>query len=96
MLDKFNTETKTIGWQPSCGCDAGDPVRATVLDPFFGAGTTGIITDRLNRDCIGIELSEPYLLMAKKRLRKVGGLFSKVVISMARPTLKPDIATGVG
>ncbi len=34
---------------------AGCPVGGTVLDPFFGAGTTGLVADRLGRDCIGIE-----------------------------------------
>jgi DNA modification methylase len=28
---------------------AGCPVGGTVLDPFFGAGTTGLVADRLGR-----------------------------------------------
>jgi tRNA G10 N-methylase Trm11 len=58
----------TLGWQPSCTCDAGEPVPATVLDPFFGAGTTGIVARSLGRDCIGIELNPDYVEMARRRL----------------------------
>jgi DNA modification methylase len=59
---------KTIGWRPSCSCNAGDPIPATVLDPFLGAGTTALVADRLGRDCIGIELSPAYAAMAKRRI----------------------------
>jgi hypothetical protein len=58
---------QTIGWRASCDCAAGDPVPATVLDPFLGAGTTALVADRLGRDCIGIELSPAYAAMAERR-----------------------------
>jgi len=32
----------------------------TILDPFFGSGTTGIACKKLNRSCIGIDLSKSY------------------------------------
>jgi len=47
---------------------AGCPVGGTVLDPFFGAGTTGLVADRLQRDCIGIELNPEYAAMAQARI----------------------------
>lgn len=47
---------------------AGCPVGGTVLDPFFGAGTTGLVADRLQRDCIGIELNPEYAAMAERRI----------------------------
>jgi len=47
---------------------AGCPVGGTVLDPFFGAGTTGLVADRLQRDCIGIELNPAYAAMARARI----------------------------
>lgn len=54
---------------------AGCPVGGTVLDPFFGAGTTGLVADRLQRDCIGIELNPEYAAMAQSRIeRDRGGL----------------------
>jgi DNA modification methylase len=58
---------------------AGCPAGGTVLDPFFGAGTTGLVADRLQRDCIGIELNPEYAEIAQKRLGKDGGMFSEVL-----------------
>lgn len=46
------------------------PVGGTVLDPFFGAGTTGLVAHRLNRNTVGIELSKSYCEMALRRLRE--------------------------
>jgi DNA modification methylase len=57
---------------------AGCPVGGTVLDPFFGAGTTGLVADRWNLDCIGIELNPEYAEIARKRLCNDGGMFSEV------------------
>ena len=39
-----------------------------VLDPFMGSGTTGVISKRLNRNFIGIELEEKYFEIADKRI----------------------------
>ena len=61
---------KTIGWLPSCQCSC-DPVPAVVLDPFFGAGTTGLVAKKLGRHFIGIELNEAYIDMAQKRIAAV-------------------------
>jgi site-specific DNA-methyltransferase (adenine-specific) len=40
----------------------------TVLDCFFGSGTTGKVAKQLNRQFIGIEISPKYLEIAKKRI----------------------------
>lgn len=40
----------------------------TVLDPFMGSGTTGCACKELNRNFIGIELSENYFNIAKNRI----------------------------
>ena len=47
---------------------AGCPVGGVVLDPFFGAGTTGLVAKKHGRDCIGIELNPEYVAIAEKRL----------------------------
>ncbi len=47
---------------------AGCPEGGTVLDPFFGAGTTGLVCQQLNRNCIGIELNPEYVKIAERRL----------------------------
>ena len=57
---------------------AGCPPNGTVLDPFFGAGTTGLVADRLQRNCIGIELNPAYALMARNRINDESPLFADV------------------
>jgi DNA modification methylase len=54
--------------------------RGTVLDPFGGAGTTGLVADRLQRDAILIELNPEYAAMAKDRLEGDGPLFAEVAL----------------
>lgn len=58
---------------------AGCPAGGVVLDPFFGAGTTGLVADRLGRDCIGIEINAAYRDIAIERLRRDAGMLADVV-----------------
>ena len=53
---------------PELCIKAGSREGDTILDPFFGAGTTGFMAQRLGRKWIGIELSEDYIKIAEKRL----------------------------
>ena len=55
------------------------PKGGTVLDPFGGAGTTGLVADRLGRDAILIELNPDYADMAERRIKADAGLFASVV-----------------
>ena len=57
---------------------AGCPKGGTVLDPFGGSGTTGLVANNLGRNAILIELNEEYVKIAKKRLGEDLGLFSEV------------------
>ena len=41
---------------------------ATVLDPFMGSGTTGVACVQMGRRFIGIEISEEYFEIAKRRI----------------------------
>ena len=50
---------------------AGCPIGGTVLDPFFGSGTTGRVAESLNREYIGIELNPKYIEIEHKRLSNV-------------------------
>jgi DNA modification methylase len=47
---------------------AGCPEGGTVLDPFFGAGTTGLVAKKHARNYIGIELNPSYIEIAERRL----------------------------
>jgi len=57
---------------PELCIKAGCPLGGTVLDPFFGAGTTGMVAKQLGRDFIGIELNPKYCEMAKRRIAQAG------------------------
>lgn len=57
---------------------AGCPAGGMVLDPFGGAGTTGLVADRMGRDAILIELNPDYAAMAEARLARDMGLFASV------------------
>lgn len=48
---------------------AGCPAGGVVMDPFFGAGTVGMVAAKLGRPCIGIELNPEYADMARSRIR---------------------------
>lgn len=41
-----------------------------VLDPFMGAGTTGVACKALNRPFIGVEKNEEYFIHAKERINE--------------------------
>lgn len=49
---------------------AGSEKGDTVLDPFFGSGTTGAVAKRLGREYIGIELNSKYCEKARERIEK--------------------------
>jgi hypothetical protein len=54
---------------------AGCPENGIVLDPFIGAGTTALVTAKLQRNFIGFELNPAYIKIANKRLKKELGMF---------------------
>lgn len=84
MPDKFNTESKTIGWTPTCECKWGEwgvpfeAIPCTVLDPFSGAGTTALVAAKLGRDAIGIELNPDYVEMSRKRIVGEMGMLAEI------------------
>ena len=47
---------------------AGCPSGGTVLDPFAGSGTVGVVAERFGRQFIGIELNPEYAKMAERRI----------------------------
>lgn len=51
---------------------AGCPEGGIVLDPFFGAGTTGLVAQKHGRGWIGCELNPDYADIARRRLGITG------------------------
>lgn len=64
---KVLNRRETVGWEPTCDHD--DPgERCTVLDPFAGAATTGIVAERHGRNFLGVELSPSFARLGRGRL----------------------------
>ena len=57
---------------------AGCPVGGTVLDPFAGSGTTGIVAASNDRDAILLELNEDYIKLALDRMKSKLGVFGNI------------------
>lgn len=55
-----------------------EPSPCVVLDPFFGAGTVGLVCEQLGRDWIGIELNPEYAKLAQDRITAGGDLRAKM------------------
>ena len=68
----WNTLRQT-GDLERCACNA-PTVKGVVLDPFFGAGTVGLVAEVLGRDWIGIEISPEYRDLASNRLGRSDSL----------------------
>jgi site-specific DNA-methyltransferase (adenine-specific)/site-specific DNA-methyltransferase (cytosine-N4-specific) len=48
--------------------------RDTVLDPFEGSGTTGVVATELRRHYIGVDLHDVNVEVAKRRIRENMGM----------------------
>jgi len=62
---------------------AGTKPGDTVLDPFGGAGTVGLVADELGRDAILIELNPEYARLAQDRIVSASPMFADVVVEAA-------------
>jgi DNA modification methylase len=58
---------------------AGSKPGDTIVDPFGGAGTTGLVADRLGRNALLIELNPTYAAMARERIALDAPLVGEVV-----------------
>jgi hypothetical protein len=70
----FVATRETTGWRPTCAHHA-PVIPCTILDPFAGAGTVGLVADRLGRDALLLELNPAYTALATARLRDDAPLF---------------------
>jgi DNA modification methylase len=57
---------------------AGTREGDTVLDPFGGSGTVGLVADAMNRSAVLIDLDERNVPMAKHRIEGDAPLFAEV------------------
>ena len=67
---------------------AGTKEGDTVIDPFCGSGTTGVVSLRHNRNFVGIELNPDYGVLAERRMKGAVPWFScedVTVDSIGRP-----------
>jgi len=64
---------------------AGCPVGGTVLDPFNGAGTTGLVSVMQGRNYLGIELNPEYIEMTNKRISEAVPLWAPEPVKVERP-----------
>jgi site-specific DNA-methyltransferase (adenine-specific) len=49
------------------------PAGGTVLDPFMGAGTTGVAAVIEGRRFVGVESTEHFCAVAERRIRQAAG-----------------------
>ena len=58
----------TTGWRPGCACPDAPPIGCVVLDPFCGAGTSGVAARNSGQRFLGVELSPKYADLARSRI----------------------------
>jgi DNA modification methylase len=64
------SRTARLALRPTCSCrQAWQP--GVVLDPFFGAGTVGVVAQQHGRDWLGIELNPAFAAIATERIKTV-------------------------
>ena len=66
--EAFERKIIIKGYKPTCNCNTRF-TSGIVLDPFFGAGTTGLVALKQGKKFIGIELNPEYIKIANKRLK---------------------------
>jgi modification methylase len=66
----------------------------TVLDPFFGTGTTGAVAKRLGRDWIGCERENIYVEVAEERIAAALPLDESALKTMQSPKSAPRVSFG--
>jgi DNA modification methylase len=75
MMDQWHRR----GWvtdAPPCACPSHD--ADMILDPFGGAGTTGLVADQIGRNATLIELNPTYAAMARARIADDAPLFAEI------------------
>ena len=67
------------GWLTEApDCDHPVMPADTILDPFTGSGTVGLVALKHGRNFVGVELNPTYAALAEARIRDDGPLFNEV------------------
>jgi site-specific DNA-methyltransferase (cytosine-N4-specific) len=69
---------RCVGWRRTCEHKGAGLVSATVLDPYAGRGTTGMVALSLGRSFVGIELDPKSVRLCKKNLAAGSSLSGRV------------------
>lgn len=68
----WGVKTQSVGWQPTCTCslkkEGIGSKPCTVLDPFNGSATTGVVALKEGRHYIGLELNPEYVKISHNRI----------------------------
>lgn len=77
-----SNEIQTCGWQTTCKCPhtETDLLPATILDPFGGSGTTGLVAGKMGLNAVLCELKPEYVAMARQRLIQGLGLLAEIEV----------------
>lgn len=71
---------------------AGSRENDTVLDPFCGRGTTGIVALRYGREFVGIDLNPAHINMSREAIQNSAPLFNEVLGDVSTPSSIPHTA----
>jgi modification methylase len=66
----------------------------TVLDPFFGTGTTGAVAKKLKRNFIGLEREKDYIKLAQKRIDAIQPIAEDDILHRPAKREEPRIPFG--
>mgnify|MGYP001328843040 CR=1 FL=1 len=69
-------------------------VGDTILDPFFGSGTTGAVAKKLGRNYLGIEQDRHYIEIATKRIKEIPDSVDHALLTTPSKKTEPRIPFG--
>lgn len=86
VVEEFEPARPAQPARPWCGhIDGEGGPPSVVMDPFGGAGTTGLVADRHGRAAILIELNSGYGAMARDRITRDAPFFAEAEVEVAPP-----------
>jgi len=78
FAQRLEKSVTTLGFEKLCGCTTHDVAPCTVLDPFGGSGTVGLVADQLQRHAILIDIDERNRGMSERRVMSDAPLLAEI------------------